>query len=285
MKPFVAMAKGLRERGLSAPDILHADLEQGLLLIEDLGDERVVAGDPPAPIEERYEAAVDVLLALHGRQLPDVLPVAPHVEYRIPPYDMDAFLIEAELLLDWYLPRLRRARHGRRRAPTFQRLWREALQPAIDSPPTWVLRDFHSPNLLWLPERSELARLGMLDFQDALMGPAGLRPRLAAAGRPRRRAGSRWSSRCSAAMCGARRAADPDFDAARVHQDLRHARGAARQQDPRHLRAPRRARRQAAIFASHAARMGLPAAFARASGAGARSMTWYGEHVPALKTL
>ncbi len=106
--PFVAMAKGLREQGLSAPDILHADLEQGLLLIEDLGDERVVHGDPPAPIVERYEAAVDVLLSLHGKALPDTLPVAPHVEYQIPRYDIDAFLIEAELLLDWYLPRLGR---------------------------------------------------------------------------------------------------------------------------------------------------------------------------------
>ncbi len=104
--PFVAMADGLRRYGFSAPAIHHADLDQGLLIIEDLGDERVVAGDPPAPNRERYEAAVDVLLALHAQHLPDVLPVAPHVDYRIPHYDMDAFLIEAELLLDWYLPRL-----------------------------------------------------------------------------------------------------------------------------------------------------------------------------------
>src|SRR5882757_755787 len=75
--PFVAMAKGLREQGLCAPEIFHADLEQGLLLLEDLLDERVVTGDPPVPIEERYEAAVDVLLYLHGRTLPDRLPVAP----------------------------------------------------------------------------------------------------------------------------------------------------------------------------------------------------------------
>ena len=45
------------------------------------------------------------------------------------------------------------------------------LQPVLDAPPTWVLRDFHSPNLLWLPDRKEVARLGMLDFQDAVMGP------------------------------------------------------------------------------------------------------------------
>ena len=106
VKPFVAMANGLRERGLSAPEIFAADLDDGLLIIEDLGDEPVVDGDPPAPIEERYEAAVDVLVALHGETLPGVLPVAPGVDYQLPPYDMDAFLIEAELLLDWYLPRL-----------------------------------------------------------------------------------------------------------------------------------------------------------------------------------
>jgi len=170
--PFVAMAKGLRELGFSAPDILHADLEQGLLLIEDLGDERVVTGDPPAPILERFEAAVDVLVCLHGRTLPDALPVAPHVEYKIPPYDLDAFLIEAELLLDWYLPRLGATIDKEARAE-FRMLWREALQPSIEEPPTWVLRDYHSPNLLWLPHRSDLRRIGLLDFQDALMGPSG----------------------------------------------------------------------------------------------------------------
>src|SRR5262249_239004 len=50
-------------------------------------------------------------------------------------------------------------------------LWRDALFPVLDVCPTWVLRDFHSPNLLWLPERKEFARVGLLDFQDAVMGP------------------------------------------------------------------------------------------------------------------
>jgi aminoglycoside/choline kinase family phosphotransferase len=169
--PFVALANGLADQGLSAPNIYHADLDHGLLIIEDLGDERVVSGDPPAPIAERYETAVDVLLALHGRRLPTVLPVAPQVEYRLPPYDMDALMIEVELLLDWYLPKLgATADHTARE--NFRTLWREALQPAIDAPQTWVLRDFHSPNLLWLPQRRELARLGILDFQDGVRGPA-----------------------------------------------------------------------------------------------------------------
>jgi tRNA threonylcarbamoyl adenosine modification protein YjeE len=168
--PFVALSKGLRKQGLSAPKILHANLEQGLLLLEDLGEERVVGGDPPAPIIERYEAAVDLLLWLHGRRLPEVLPAGPQVEYRIPPYDRDAFLIEIELLPNWYLPRLGAPVTDEARA-AFRSLWGEALQPAIDQPPTWVLRDYHSPNLLWLPGREELQRVGLLDFQDALLGP------------------------------------------------------------------------------------------------------------------
>jgi aminoglycoside/choline kinase family phosphotransferase len=162
------MAKGLRAHGLTVPEIYHADLEQGLLILEDLGDERVVEDDPPAPIQERYEAAVDALLLLHGQKLPDVLAVAPRVQYHIPSYDIDAVLIEAELLLDWYMPRLGVTLPDDARA-TFQALWREALQPAIDSPPTWVLRDYHSPNLLWLRHQNEV---GILDFQDAVMGPA-----------------------------------------------------------------------------------------------------------------
>ncbi len=165
------MANGLRQRGFSAPAIHHADLDHGLLIIEDLGEAGVVGGDPPAPIAERYETAVDLLLALHAQQLPDTLPVAPHLEHRIPYYDLNAFLIEAELLVDWFLPRLDAAIPDSER-DSFRALWREMLQPAIDTPPTWVLRDFHSPNLLWLPQRGEIARLGLLDFQDAVMGPA-----------------------------------------------------------------------------------------------------------------
>src|SRR3984885_9204271 len=143
--PYVALAQGLRDRNLSAPAILQADLEHGFLVMEDLGDDRIVAGDPPAPIEQRYEAAVDLLLSLHRRKLPERLPVAPRQEYFLPPYDMDAFLIEAELLLDWYLTSADVKVTERLRAE-FTRLWRDALQPAIEAPPTWVLRDYHSPN-------------------------------------------------------------------------------------------------------------------------------------------
>ena len=169
--PFIAVANGLRERGFSAPEIYAADLAEGFLVLEDFGAQGVVAGDPPAPIAERYEAALDLLVALHQLRLPDTLPVTPTTNHQIPPYDLDALLIEVELLLDWYLAYRGATLTGTTRE-TYLGLWRDALAPALAAPRTWVLRDFHSPNLLWLPERAGIARVGLLDFQDALMGPA-----------------------------------------------------------------------------------------------------------------
>ena len=170
VKSFVALAGGLRQQGFSAPEIYQADTDAGFLVLEDLGAEAFVQNDPPEPIEERYAAAVDLLVALHGRELPKTLPVSPHVDYQIPRYDMDAFLIEVELLLDWYLPRAG-VEVSKTARTTFQVLWREALAPAVAAKATWVLRDLHSPNLLWLPERESIARVCLLDFQDAQIGP------------------------------------------------------------------------------------------------------------------
>lgn len=169
--PFIALANGLRARGFSAPRLAAFERAAGLIVLEDLGREPVVAGDPPAPIPERYEAATDVLAALHKQKLPQVLPVETGLDYRLPPYDMAALLIEAELLPDWYLPKLG-AKLSTAPRQDYVALWRDALRPVLALPPTWVLRDFHSPNLLWLPQRHGIARVGLLDFQDAVLGPA-----------------------------------------------------------------------------------------------------------------
>jgi aminoglycoside/choline kinase family phosphotransferase len=112
---------------------------------------------------------MDVLAALHRNRLPDILPVEQGVEYRLPKYDLEALLIEVELLLDWYLPKLDTKISDNKR-DLFLSLWRDALLPTMQGQQTWVLRDYHSPNLLWLPERQGLARIGLLDFQDAVMG-------------------------------------------------------------------------------------------------------------------
>ena len=170
VRPFVAMADGLRAIGFSAPEIFAADLEHGFLLLEDFGHEAFVTASPPAPVEQRYAEAADLLAALHAMKVPAGLPLRGEAAYAIPPYDRAAFLIEAELLLDWYVPHrgLPLDESGR---GEFRALWTQALAPAIAGQQTWVLRDFHSPNLIWLAQRRGIARVGLLDFQDAVIGP------------------------------------------------------------------------------------------------------------------
>jgi len=80
-------------------------------------------------------------------------------------------LIEVELALDWYAPAIARGAPSSGARMLFLGLWREVLTPVLTQPTTWTLRDFHSPNLHWLPERDGLKRLGLIDFQDAVLGP------------------------------------------------------------------------------------------------------------------
>ena len=171
VKPFVAIDNGLRGRGLSAPAIHHGDLDAGFLITEDFGSAPFVDGDPPAPIAERYEAAADVLAALHRETLPEILPLAPQIDYAIPTFDTDALLVEIGLMLEWYLPDRGIDPTNNLRAE-FVMMWRDLLAKPAAAAKTWVLRDFHSPNLIWLGERSDVARVGIIDFQDAVLGPA-----------------------------------------------------------------------------------------------------------------
>ena len=171
VKPFVAIANGLRERGFSAPAIRHADLDAGFLITEDFGHEGVTEGDPPQPITERYEAATDMLAALHRESLPGILPLTLQSTYAIPVYDAEAWLVEIGLMLEWYLPD-RGVEPGQDLRDQFVMMWRKLLQKPASAPRTWVIRDFHSPNIIWLGDRSGILRVGIIDFQDAVRGPA-----------------------------------------------------------------------------------------------------------------
>ncbi|MEX2165432.1 MAG: tRNA (adenosine(37)-N6)-threonylcarbamoyltransferase complex ATPase subunit type 1 TsaE [Methyloceanibacter sp.] len=170
--PFVAVAHALRERGLSAPAIYAFDLAQGFLVLEDLGD--LLFGSEAAkgrPLAELYGPAMDALLELSQKPPSETLPIEGHRPYRLPHYDAGAMLTEASLLIDWFWPAL----HGRempaKKRDEFTALWRPLLAEAAKTDLSWVLRDYHSPNLIWLPDRAGAQRVGILDFQDALVGP------------------------------------------------------------------------------------------------------------------
>jgi len=168
IRAFVAMAEGLRSLGYSTPRIYALSLADGLALLEDFGENTIAeAGAPHAP---RYAEATSLIADLHGRDLPGELPVDGGT-YLVPTYDIEAMLIEVELALDWYAPVIARGNPSSGARMQFLALWRDILSPVLAQPTTWTLRDFHSPNLHWLPDRDGLKRLGLIDFQDAVLGP------------------------------------------------------------------------------------------------------------------
>ncbi|MCI0598079.1 MAG: tRNA (adenosine(37)-N6)-threonylcarbamoyltransferase complex ATPase subunit type 1 TsaE [Beijerinckiaceae bacterium] len=168
IRPFIAVSQGLRREGISAPEILAYDLAAGLAIIEDLGCEPITG--ECGIIEERYAMALAALAHLHSSNLPECLSLNTGETCRIPSYDVDALSIEVELLLDWYAPYIACAQLASGAKATFVNLWRQAVQDVLTTRPMWTLRDFHSPNLLWLSARTGIAKAGVLDFQDCVLG-------------------------------------------------------------------------------------------------------------------
>ena len=169
VRPFVAMGEALIAAGVSAPALLAADLSGGMLLLEDLGSEGIVKdGEPDF---ERYALAAELLAELHARPRPSVLPLPDGSRHVVPPFDEAAFLIEVDLLPRWYLPLLGRTLSNEAEA-AFVAIWKRLFMRFDAAAKSWLLRDFHSPNLLYLPHRHGTARIGVLDHQDAMIGAA-----------------------------------------------------------------------------------------------------------------
>jgi aminoglycoside/choline kinase family phosphotransferase len=163
VRPFVRIAMQLERLGYSSPRLLAVDLDNGLLLLEDLGDDtytRLLAGG--ADEEALYALAVDLLADLHAQ--PEAIPLG------LTPYEDDKLLDEACLLTDWYMPAVLGAETDKAARAEYVRLWRQTFSLARAVPDTLVLRDFHVDNLMKLP-RDGLAACGLLDFQDAVAGP------------------------------------------------------------------------------------------------------------------
>lgn len=160
VRPFVEITNHLRSVGLSAPEIFAQDPENGLLLIEDLGDDlfaRVIEADP-SMATELYEASVDVLLHLHRSNAPD-----------LPRYDADVMTERAALAFDWY----QRGTQGSVDAEAktaFESEFHARLAALDADAHVLIQRDYHAENLIWLPARRGVQRVGLLDYQDAMLG-------------------------------------------------------------------------------------------------------------------
>ncbi|MAW88539.1 MAG: tRNA (adenosine(37)-N6)-threonylcarbamoyltransferase complex ATPase subunit type 1 TsaE [Phyllobacteriaceae bacterium] len=169
--PFVAIARALHDEGFAAPQIHAADLDAGLLLTEHLGPP-VFLDAAGKPVRERYEAAARMLAALHLVQWPRALPVAEGIVHHVPDYDRRAMLVELDLLPAWYQEFASGAVPDKDARDAFLSAWNTVLDQLEDCETSLVLRDFHSPNIIWRADREGLGKVGVIDFQDAMTGPS-----------------------------------------------------------------------------------------------------------------
>lgn len=169
-RSFVAIGNYLRNSGFCAPEILAADTDQGILLLEDLGRDGVLAPDG-TPIEERYLQSVACLAGLHQAPRPDLLPVGDSSTYEVPPFDRQAMKIEVSLLVEWYLPHKRGKPLTDSEKSDYYALWDRPIDTLADCETGLLLRDFHSPNIIWQEHNAGIRQVGLIDFQDAMIGP------------------------------------------------------------------------------------------------------------------
>jgi len=192
---FVQIAEHLLNAGYSAPKVMARDMENGFLLLEDLGDDSfsklcchlaLVAGSEfennistrpryknGVTELELYETAIDLLAewkinTRHSRE-------GGNLFLQIPAFagmTKNTYLREVSLFPDWYLPRIFSEEKVANLRAEYMQIWEEILANSALAQNIFVHRDFHADNLMWLPEREGVKKVGLLDFQDALLGDA-----------------------------------------------------------------------------------------------------------------
>lgn len=165
---FVATAGWLREQGLSAPAIIAADAPRGLAVLEDLGDDlyaRLIEdGQDEAPL---YDDAITTLVRMHEVEPPPVL-AYDGARWPLLTYDEVALKTGGGIILEW-LPKLKpELSFGPEAIAEWEAVWAPIRARGDAGASVFCHRDYHAENLVWLPQRTGAARVGLLDFQDAL---------------------------------------------------------------------------------------------------------------------
>ena len=160
---FVQVAEYLQGNGYSAPQILARNMQEGFLLLEDFGDDSFtkILNSTIDKQETLYSAAIDLLTKWHSLDAKNL---------SLPFYDEELYLREVSLFPDWFLPQIMNVEQSSQLRAEYMEIWRDILRSFPLAKNIFVHRDFHADNLMWLSERTGVKRIGLLDFQDAVIG-------------------------------------------------------------------------------------------------------------------
>jgi N-acetylmuramate 1-kinase len=171
VEAFVAVGDHLAANGFSAPKILAVDANAGVAVIEDLGNDLYanVIADGHADEVALYRAAGQTLSALHAITPPTALP-SPLGPWPILEFDRIALRENANLFVEWTPQYLGKSHVGATETAEWNAIRDDLISEILTQPRAFTLRDYHAENILWLPHREGIARVGLLDFQDAVLG-------------------------------------------------------------------------------------------------------------------
>jgi N-acetylmuramate 1-kinase len=171
VEAFVAVGDHLTTHGFSAPKILAVDAQVGVAVIEDLGNDLYanVIADGRADEVALYAAAGETLAALHAIAPPPALP-SPLGPWPILDFDAIALRENANLFVEWTPQFLGKSHVGDAEMAEWDAIRDDLIGEILTQPRAFTLRDYHAENVLWLPQRDGIGRVGLLDFQDAVHG-------------------------------------------------------------------------------------------------------------------
>jgi hypothetical protein len=156
--PFIGVARDFLNIGLNVPEILHTDIDQGFLLLTDLGEQLYLDVLNESNVERLYGDAMGALIPLQA---------SGSGEYPLPEYDQALLQNEMELFREWFLGRHLDCKLNEQQSKVLDESFKFLEESALAQPKVIVHRDYHSRNLL----KTDRHNPGILDFQDAVMGP------------------------------------------------------------------------------------------------------------------
>lgn len=154
-RPFVAVAQRWLAAGVRVPKLLAEDLDQGFLLLEDFGDQLLYTALSAQSADDLYAMAFTELITIQRISAET-----------LPPYDVALLQREMYLFREWFLQHWLGLSLSKAQSCLLAKVESQLVEAALGQPQVTVHRDYHSRNLMLLPDK----RIGVIDFQDAVAG-------------------------------------------------------------------------------------------------------------------